>query len=45
MLYIETICLENCFPGFYSKSMFVFVTEVRFLYEAKYGFLFMYPFC
>jgi hypothetical protein len=34
-LFLGTICLENCFPTFYSEVVSVFVDEVCFLYEAK----------
>ena len=27
-----TICLENCFPAFYSEIVSVFVTDVGFFY-------------
>jgi hypothetical protein len=31
------ICLENCFPAFYSKVVSIFFPEVGFLYAAKLG--------
>jgi hypothetical protein len=43
-LFLGTICLENYFPAFYSEVIFVFDTEVHFLYAAKCWVLFTYPF-
>jgi hypothetical protein len=42
-LFLGTICLENCFPAFYTEVMFLFTTEVHFLYAAKCWVLFTYP--
>jgi hypothetical protein len=42
-LFLETICLENCFPDLYFEVVSVFDTEVHFLYVAKCWILFMYP--
>jgi hypothetical protein len=44
-LFLWTICLENCFPAFYSEVVSVFVIEVGFLYAAKCWVLFTYPVC
>ena len=44
-LFLGTICLENCFPSLYSEVVFVFDTEVCFLYAAKCWVLFMYSVC
>ena len=41
-VFLGTICLENCFPTFYSEVVSVFVTEVGLLYAAKCWVLFMY---
>jgi hypothetical protein len=35
--------LGKNFPAFYSEVVSVFITEVHFLYAAKYWVLFMYP--
>ena len=43
-LFPGTICLENCFPAFYSEVVFVFDTEVCFLYAATWV-LFPYLVC
>jgi hypothetical protein len=40
-LFLQTICLENCFPAFYSKEVSFFVSEVGFLYGAKCWILFV----
>ena len=42
-VFLGTICLENCFPDLYSEVVFVFETEVCFLYAAKFWVL--YPIC
>ena len=42
-LLLWIICLENCFPAFYSEVVSVFVTEVGFLYAAKSWVLFLQP--
>jgi hypothetical protein len=34
-MFLGTICLENCFPDFYSEVVSVFIPEVGFLYAAK----------
>jgi hypothetical protein len=34
-LFLGIICLEKCFPAFYSEVVSVFVTEVGLLYVAK----------
>ena len=44
-LFPGSICLENCFPVFYTEIVFVFVTEVCFLYAVKWWLLFKYSVC
>jgi hypothetical protein len=34
-LFLGTICLEICFPAFYSKVVSVFVAKLGVLYAAK----------
>ena len=40
-----TNCLETSFPAFYSEVVFLFDTEMGFLYAAKCWALFLNPVC